>query len=139
MCLICDRIQMIKDEANPFFVKELETGYVVLGDTQRIKGYTLFLCKKHETELFDLDEDFAAKYMKEMIFVAKAVKNAFCADKINYECLGQGDALLHWHLFPRHEGDLGNYGITVKARCGGFRWRSFTLMRIVRQKKNCLI
>lgn len=110
MCLICDRIQMIKDEANPFFVKELETGYVVLGDTQRIEGYTLFLCKKHETELFDLDEDFATKYMKEMIFVAKAVKNAFRADKINYECLGQGDAHLHWHLFPRHEGDLGNYG-----------------------------
>ena len=46
MCLICDRIQMIKDETNPFFVKELETGYVVFGDTQRIEGYTLFLCKK---------------------------------------------------------------------------------------------
>lgn len=45
MCLICDRIQMIKDEANPFFVKELETGYVVLGDTQRIEGYTLFCAK----------------------------------------------------------------------------------------------
>ena len=139
MCLICDRIQMIKDEANPFFVKELETGYVVLGDTQRIEGYTLFLCKKHETELFDLDEDFATKYMKEMIFVAKAVKNAFRADKINYECLGQGDAHLHWHLFRDMRAILEIMAITAKARCGGFRWRSFTLMRIVRQKKNCLI
>ncbi|MCD7883089.1 MAG: GNAT family N-acetyltransferase [Lachnospiraceae bacterium] len=31
MCLICDRIQMIKEGKNPYFVKELETGYVVLG------------------------------------------------------------------------------------------------------------
>ena len=29
MCLICERINMIKDGTNPYFVKELETGYVV--------------------------------------------------------------------------------------------------------------
>ena len=46
-CLICKRIKMIKNNENPYFVKELETGYVVLGDHQRFKGYTLFLCKKH--------------------------------------------------------------------------------------------
>ena len=33
MCLICDRIKMIKDGTNPYFVKELETGYVVIGET----------------------------------------------------------------------------------------------------------
>lgn len=32
MCLVCDRIQMIKENTNPWFVKELETGYVVIGD-----------------------------------------------------------------------------------------------------------
>ena len=34
MCLICDRIDMIKNGSNPYFVKELKTGYVVLGDNQ---------------------------------------------------------------------------------------------------------
>lgn len=48
-CLICDRIQMIKEGKNPYFVCELETGYVVLGDYQRFRGYTLFLCKEHVT------------------------------------------------------------------------------------------
>lgn len=110
MCLICDRIEMIKNGTNPYFVKELETGYVVIGDHQHFKGYTLFLCKLHETELFDLDKDFAAKFSAEMILVAKAVKNAYNADKINYECLGQGDAHLHWHIFPRRAGDIGEYG-----------------------------
>ena len=30
MCLICKRIEMIKKGVNPYFVKELETGYVVI-------------------------------------------------------------------------------------------------------------
>ena len=37
--------------------------------------------------------------------VAKAVKIAFNAEKINYECLGNGDSHLHWHLFPRRSQD----------------------------------
>lgn len=110
MCLICDRIEMIKNGTNPYFVKELDTGYVVIGDNQHFKGYTLFLCKQHKTELFYLDKDFAARFMQEMILVSQAVKNAFGAEKMNYECLGQGDAHLHWHLYPRRTGDIGEYG-----------------------------
>ncbi len=110
MCLICERIGMIKGGTNPYFVKELETGYVVLGDHQHFRGYTLFLCKQHETELFRLDREFSAKYMQEMVLVAQAVNNAFRPDKMNYECLGQGDAHLHWHLFPRVSGDIEDYG-----------------------------
>jgi len=33
-CLICERIDMIKEGINPYFVAELETGYVVIGDHQ---------------------------------------------------------------------------------------------------------
>ncbi len=110
MCLICDRIEMIREGSNPYFVKELETGYVVIGDHQHFKGYTLFLCKKHETELFHLDKAFCAKFMEEMVTVAEAAKNAFHAEKMNYECLGQGDAHLHWHLYPRVSGDIEDYG-----------------------------
>lgn len=115
MCLVCDRIQMIKEGTNPYFVRELETGYVVIADNQHFKGYTLFLCKRHETELFNLDPEFAAKFMQEMILVANAVKNAFHAEKMNYECLGMGDAHLHWHLPPRVTGDIENYGKSGKG------------------------
>ena len=110
MCFICKRIEMIKNSENPYFVKELETGYVVIGDHQHFKGYTLFLCKEHKTELFDLDSDFKIKYLEEMSLVAEAVSKAFGAEKMNYELLGNGDTHLHWHLFPRREGDMGNYG-----------------------------
>ena len=110
MCLICDRIQMIKENSNPWFVKELKTGYVVIGDNQHFKGYTLFLCKEHKTELFQLDYATKMKFLEEMSVVAEAVANAFGAEKMNYELLGNGDSHLHWHLFPRVSGDLENYG-----------------------------
>ena len=111
MCLICDRIKMIQNGTNPFFVKELETGYVVIGDNQHFYGYTLFLYKTHNhTELFQLDKEEKAKFMEEMTIVAEAVNNAFHPEKMNYELLGMGDAHLHWHLYPRVSGDIGSYG-----------------------------
>jgi len=110
VCLICDRINMIQNGTNPYFIKELETGYVVLGDHQHFKGYTIFLCKEHKTELFHLDHPTKMKFLEEMSIVAEAVSNAFGAEKMNYELLGNGDTHLHWHLFPRKNGDIENYG-----------------------------
>ena len=101
---------MIEDGKNPYFVTELESGYVVLGDHQHFKGYTLFLCKEHKTELFQLDKNFKIKFLEEMSVVAEAVSKAFNAEKINYELLGNGDTHLHWHLFPRVSGDIEKYG-----------------------------
>lgn len=111
MCLICDRIEMILKGVNPYFVKELKTGYVVIGDHQHFKGYTLFLCKRHETELYKLDMTERTLFMQEMSIVAEAASRAFGAQKMNYELLGMGDSHLHWHLFPRSFGDLGEYGV----------------------------
>lgn len=109
-CDMCNVIEQIKKGENPWFVKELETGYVILGWNQHFYGYSLFICKQHIVELFDLDVDYRMKYMLEMTKVAEAVKNAFGAEKINYECLGNGDIHLHWHIFPRKSGDLLDYG-----------------------------
>lgn len=104
-CLICERINMIKKKINPYFVAELETGYVVIGDHQYFKGYTVFLCKQHETELYFLDEDYKIKFLSEMSKVDEAVYNSFMPNKLNYELLGNGDTHIHWHIFPRREND----------------------------------
>ena len=119
MCLICDRIKMIKEDRNPYFVKELKTGYVVIGDHQHFKGYTLFLCKKHKTELFQLEDKVKIQFLEEMSLVAEAVSSAFGAEKMNYELLGNGDTHLHWHLFPRIAGDLEQYGSNGKGPVAG--------------------
>lgn len=104
-CFICERIQLIKDNKNPYFIKELSTGYVVLGDNQFYKGLTLFLSKVHKSELHELDKKFRDTFLAEMADVAEAVFRAFTPRKINYELLGNKDNHLHWWIIPRHLGD----------------------------------
>ena len=110
MCLICERIELIKQGKNPHFVKELETGYVVIGDGQYFKGYTLFLAKEHVTELHQMEYETKIKFLEEMSIVQEAAAKAFQAEKMNIELLGNGDAHVHWHLFPRKAGDMKGYG-----------------------------
>ncbi len=110
-CLICDRIGKIRRNENPYFVRELETGYVVIGDHQRFEGYTLLLCKEHATELNRLAPDLRSAFLRDMAITAEAVQNAFRPDKMNYELLGAGTGRhMHWHLFPRRVGDTPKPG-----------------------------
>lgn len=104
-CFICKRILDIKNGTNPYFVKELETGYVVISDFQFYKGYTIFLCKEHKRELHELDTEFKKKFLTEMSLVSEAVFSVFKPVKLNYELLGNTDAHLHWHIIPRYVGD----------------------------------
>ena len=109
-CLICERMGQIERGENPYFVCALSTGYVVLGDHQRFEGYTLFLCKRHVTELYQLPWGFRTRFLQEMSLVAEAVAAVYHPEKMNYELLGNGDTHLHWHLFPRVSGDTPQPG-----------------------------
>lgn len=104
-CLICDRIDQIKQGTNPFFVKELKSGYVVIGDTQLQHGYTLFLYKNHVRELHDLKFRPRHTFMMEMTDMAWAVQEAFQPNKLNYELLGNTDEHMHWHIIPRYDSE----------------------------------
>jgi len=131
MCLICERIAMIEQNTNKYLVKELKTGYVVVGDHQHFYGYTLFLFKRHLVELSQLDEKEKMIFLQEMSWVAEAVQLATGCEKMNYELLGNGDAHLHWHLFPRNPGDLADYGINGK---GPVWWYPYEMMFDEQQK-----
>ena len=109
-CLICERIGQIERGENPYFVCAHSTGYGVLGDHQRFQGYTLFLCKRHVPELYQLPWGFRTRFLQEMSLVAEAVAAVYRPEKMNYELLGNGDTHLHWHLFPRVSGDTPQPG-----------------------------
>lgn len=96
---------MIKEGMNKYFVYEMKSGYVVLGDSQFYKGYTLLLAKQHCSELHQLDQETKLLFLKEMSIVAEAVYNVFKPVKLNQELLGNREPHLHWHIFPRHEDD----------------------------------
>ena len=109
---MCKTILQIQNGENPWFVKELQTGYVILGWNQHFYGYSLFICKRHAVELFDLDIPFRTAFLQEMVTVAEAVKRAFQADKINYECLGNGEA-----YFSENGGGFGRLRQSRKRTC----------------------
>lgn len=133
MCGVCQTIQETIEGKNRYFVRELETGYVVIGDYQRIKGYTLFLCKVHATEIHFLERSFRETFLNEMSLVAEAVYNAFGPDKLNYELLGQGENVhMHWHIFPEEREIL-----RCRALSGSFRGRKCTQSSTCRPIRNC--
>lgn len=104
-CLICNRIKLIKKGKNRYFVKELPSGYVVLGDHQFYHGYTLLLSKTHTNELHKLGKRKRLQFLKDMAIVSEAVYKTFNPKKLNYELLGNTDEHLHWHIFPRYSND----------------------------------
>jgi diadenosine tetraphosphate (Ap4A) HIT family hydrolase len=103
-CEICGRIERLTPE-NPYFVAEMKTGYVALGDHQTYRGYTVFVAKTCVAELHLLPRDERSLFLEEMATVAEAVFRAFEPRKLNYELLGNSVAHLHWHLYPRHADD----------------------------------
>lgn len=104
-CLVCLRIDQIQNDQNPYFVRELESGYVVIGDHQFFRGYTLLLNRQHKKELHELDQKSRKQFLWDMSVTAEAVYKAFTPNKLNYELLGNTDEHMHWHLFPRHGND----------------------------------
>jgi diadenosine tetraphosphate (Ap4A) HIT family hydrolase len=104
-CLVCERISWIKNNSNPFFVKEVQSGYIVLGDYQFYEGYTLLLSRIHVDELHKLSKVDRSQFLEDMAHTAEALYKAFKPKKLNYELLGNTDSHLHWHLFPRYEDD----------------------------------
>lgn len=107
-CPMCENIAQI--HSDPFLIAELETGYAKLGWHQRFPGYTVFVCKRHAVELHELPAPFRTRFLEEMALVSEAVFRACHADKMNEELLGNGTTHLHWHIFPRHNGDTPRPG-----------------------------
>lgn len=100
-CLVCRRIERIIKGDNPYFIAELETGYLVLEDYQYYTGYVVFLCKECKSELHELEKNFRLKFLEEMSQVAEAIFIALKPDKLNIELLGNKHPHLHWHIIPR--------------------------------------
>jgi diadenosine tetraphosphate (Ap4A) HIT family hydrolase len=104
-CFVCGRIKQVQEGTNQYFVAELPSGYVALGDFQFYSGYTVFISKVHATELHELSKVDRSQFLEDMAIAAEAVFNAFHPLKLNYELLGNLDSHMHWHIFPRYADD----------------------------------
>lgn len=104
-CGICALIERIRTNSFNDFIAELADSYVILGDAQFYRGYCVILAKTHATELFLMPPDEAHRVFEELRLVAEAIASVTKPWKLNYECLGNAEPHVHWHIFPRYESD----------------------------------
>ena len=103
-CGICALIERAAARENDF-IAELPRSWLILGDAQFYRGYCVLLAKRHASEIHLLPRGEAHELLDEMLAVGKALTAIVHPLKLNYECLGNLEPHVHWHIFPRSAGD----------------------------------
>jgi diadenosine tetraphosphate (Ap4A) HIT family hydrolase len=103
-CGICALIERATSRDDNF-IAELPRSWLILGDAQFYRGYCLLLAKRHASEIHLLPRGEAHELLDEMLAIGKALTTVVHPLKLNYECLGNLEPHVHWHIFPRSAGD----------------------------------
>ncbi len=103
-----DRVRAALEGRNPTVLAELDAAFAVIGDVQWLPGYSLALTKVPGADrLSDLPRAERVQFLADTDLVASAVENV-CARRdagyrrVNVEILGNADAFLHAHVWPRY-------------------------------------
>lgn len=104
-----DRVGASARGENPMVMLELASGWAVIGDTQFLPGYSLLISKHRDAEMLSqLTREQRLQFLADLDLLAIAVERA-CIGKdpafrrVNIEILGNTDAYVHAHVFPRYE------------------------------------
>ena len=100
--VIHERVHLANSGTHPSAILRLRSGWVVVADTQPVRGYCLLLSDPVVRDLNSLDEAGRAQYCLDMIRVGDALLHVNGALRINYETWGNLDPALHTHIVPRY-------------------------------------
>jgi diadenosine tetraphosphate (Ap4A) HIT family hydrolase len=104
-CGICALIERASSGRLDDLVAELPHSWVILGDAQFYRGYCVLLAKQHLTELHNMERVAAHALYEELLALGEAIERVTNPSKLNYECLGNQEPHVHWHVFPRSHSD----------------------------------
>jgi diadenosine tetraphosphate (Ap4A) HIT family hydrolase len=104
-CGICEIIGRIESGSFADLVAELPRSWLILGDAQFYRGYCVLFAKRHITEMHLMPRGEAHELLDELIAVGKTLERVVKPLKLNYECLGNQEPHVHWHVFPRYAED----------------------------------
>ena len=103
-----DRVGSAVRGENPSVLARLDSGFAVIGDTQFLPGYSLLLSTTPGAErITDLPRSERLAFLADVDLLAVAVHRA-CEQsdpefrRVNIEILGNTDAYLHAHIWPRY-------------------------------------
>lgn len=104
-----DRIGSAARGENPTVIAELDSGYAVIGDVQFLPGYCVLLGRDPDAKsLADMPRAERVRFLADADLLATAVERA-CREadpsfrRTNIEVLGNADAFVHAHVWPRYE------------------------------------
>jgi len=100
--LIHKRVQLARAGKNPTVICRVRSGWVVLGDSQFLAGYTLLLADPVVESLNHMTKQARNVFLEEMACIGDALLLCTDAYRVNYEILGNFDPALHAHIFPRY-------------------------------------
>jgi diadenosine tetraphosphate (Ap4A) HIT family hydrolase len=97
-----DRIGSAVQGLNPTVIARMKSGFAVIGDTQFLPGYCVLLGCPRVPGLNDLPTEERVDFLLDMSLIGDAVMSVCKPARVNYEILGNTDAFLHAHIFPRY-------------------------------------
>lgn len=100
--LIHRRVDAARAGNNPTVIRQMPSGWLVLGDLQTLRGYCLLLADPVVQDINTLGHAQRARFLLEMTLIGDALLEVTGARLINYQLLGNTDHALHVHINPRY-------------------------------------
>ena len=94
-------VSQCRSGTNPRTICRVNSGWVVLGEAQFLRGYSLILPDPVAGHLNELSVPERKTLLHEVSIVGDALLEITHAVRINYEILGNLEPALHVHIFPR--------------------------------------
>jgi diadenosine tetraphosphate (Ap4A) HIT family hydrolase len=98
-----DRIGFALRGENPTVLARMKSGFVVIGDPQFLPGYCILLAYPIVNSLNNLSMEQRKDFLLDMSLLGDAISDVCSPIRINYDILGNTDAFLHAHVFPRYK------------------------------------
>ncbi len=96
-CPMCADMHL-DENPHSYLVAELSQSFVRLPRNQYLRGWTIVACKRHVSELFELQPDELGAFWRDVTQVAQALERLYRPAKLNYGLFGNVCPHLHCHL-----------------------------------------
>ncbi len=106
---IPERIESARAGTNLAVICQVPSGWVVLCDTQFLRGYSVLLPDPVVSSLNDLSVAKRSQFLCDMSTVGDALLEVTGAHRINYAILGNSEPILHAHIVPRYLSEPEEY------------------------------
>jgi diadenosine tetraphosphate (Ap4A) HIT family hydrolase len=96
------RLEAAHQGLNPTVIARVPSGWAVLGDGQRLPGYSLILSDPLVPSLNDLPHSAQMVFLRDVALLGRASEDVTDCARVNYGIYGNSDPYLHAHVFARY-------------------------------------